>query len=318
MSRSNAATGPLRSAWYADVLGLRAPHPHEIAGRSRSSSARAGARLGLFADRAAGLRHVALATDRAGAGRARRRGSTASGSPIAPSATATATRSTSPTPTARRWRSWSRGPEAHGPLRLLGRGPRPHALRDLADVGARALAVALRDPAHAALHVPWLRSLSGRLDGLALERAVVLLPPRGYTPDFLTPPPAGPLGSIADDFAALRATRTAQIRDEMALFASQHPKAARASAGSRTRVARCAARGPARGLLGARGRAGVAAGARVPGRRHRAPLAAPRRRRTRGAVRGPRRRRDVGATATSTSPSRATTRRSRSAAAGCC
>ena len=67
--------------------------------------------------------------------------------------------------------------------------------------------VALRDPAHAALHVPWLRSLSGRLDGLPLERAVVLLPPRGFTPDFLTPPPAGPLGSIEDDFAALRATR---------------------------------------------------------------------------------------------------------------
>jgi len=85
--------------------------------------------------------------------------------------------------------------------------------------------VALRDPAHAALHVPWLRSLSGRLDGLALEHAVVLLPPRGFTPDFLTPPPSGPLGSIEDDFAALRATSAAQIRDEMRLFASQHPRA---------------------------------------------------------------------------------------------
>jgi DNA-binding transcriptional ArsR family regulator len=85
--------------------------------------------------------------------------------------------------------------------------------------------VALRNPAHAALHVPWLRSLSGRLDGLPLERAVVLLPPRGYNPDFLTPPPSGPLGSVEDDLAALRATRVAQLRDEMQLFASQHPKA---------------------------------------------------------------------------------------------
>ena len=84
--------------------------------------------------------------------------------------------------------------------------------------------VALRDPSHAALHVPWLRSLSGRLDGLALERAVVLIAPRGYTPDFLTPPPSGPLGSIADDLAALRATPAAQIRDEMELFGSQHPR----------------------------------------------------------------------------------------------
>ncbi len=84
--------------------------------------------------------------------------------------------------------------------------------------------VALRDPSHAALHVPWLRSLSGRLDGLALERAVVLIAPRGYTPDFLTPPPSGPLGSIADDLAALRATPAAQIRAEMELFGSQHPR----------------------------------------------------------------------------------------------
>lgn len=83
--------------------------------------------------------------------------------------------------------------------------------------------VALRDPSHAALHVPWLRSLSGRLDGLALEKAVALTPPRGFNPDFLTPPPAGPLGSIEDDLAALRATPLAQIRSDMALFRSQQP-----------------------------------------------------------------------------------------------
>lgn len=85
--------------------------------------------------------------------------------------------------------------------------------------------LAWRDPSHAALHLPWLRTLSGRLDGLDLERAVLLRPDRGYSPDFLAPPPAGPLGSIADDLAALRATPTARVRDEMALFDSQHPRA---------------------------------------------------------------------------------------------
>src|SRR5215217_3097945 len=50
---------------------------------------------------------------------------------------------------------------------------------------------AFRDPATAGLHVPWLRALSGRLGGIALEPAVALIPPRGYAPDFLTPPPAG-------------------------------------------------------------------------------------------------------------------------------
>ena len=84
--------------------------------------------------------------------------------------------------------------------------------------------VVLRDPSYAALHVPWLRSLSGRLDGKALAGAIALLPPRGYTPDFLTPPPAGPLGGIADDLAALRATRADHIRSELELFRSQHPE----------------------------------------------------------------------------------------------
>lgn len=85
--------------------------------------------------------------------------------------------------------------------------------------------VALRDPSHAALHVPWLRSLSGRLDGLALEDAVALTVPRGYNPDFITPPPTGPLGSIEEDLAALRATPVRQIRADMELFREQHPRA---------------------------------------------------------------------------------------------
>ncbi|WP_028066945.1 ArsR/SmtB family transcription factor [Solirubrobacter soli] len=84
--------------------------------------------------------------------------------------------------------------------------------------------VVLRDPAHAALHVPWLRTLDGRVDGAALAGAIALLPPQGYTPDLLTPPPAGPLGSIEDDLHALRATRESVIRSELSLFASQHPR----------------------------------------------------------------------------------------------
>jgi DNA-binding transcriptional ArsR family regulator len=82
--------------------------------------------------------------------------------------------------------------------------------------------LALRDPSHAAIHLPWLRSISGRLHGLALKDAAVLTPARGYTPDFLLPLPSGPLGSIAEDLESLRSTPSARIRDEMRLFASQH------------------------------------------------------------------------------------------------
>jgi DNA-binding transcriptional ArsR family regulator len=84
--------------------------------------------------------------------------------------------------------------------------------------------VALRDPSTAALHLPWLRSLSGRLDGIALEPVVALIPPRGYFPDFLTPPPPGPLGRIDDDLAALRRTPVKQIRHDIELFREQHPR----------------------------------------------------------------------------------------------
>lgn len=82
--------------------------------------------------------------------------------------------------------------------------------------------LALRDPSTAALHVPWLRSLSGRLGGIALEPVVALLPLSGYAPDFLTPPPTGPMGVIDDDLAALRATPVDLIRHDIALYAHEH------------------------------------------------------------------------------------------------
>jgi catechol 2,3-dioxygenase-like lactoylglutathione lyase family enzyme len=56
---------PATIAWYEDVLGLRAGARHAVPDQPVFLGP-AGARLGLFADRAPGLRHVALATDAAG------------------------------------------------------------------------------------------------------------------------------------------------------------------------------------------------------------------------------------------------------------
>ena len=84
--------------------------------------------------------------------------------------------------------------------------------------------LAFRDPSRAAQHVPWLRSLSGRLDGIDLKPLLELSPTSGYSPDFLTPPPSGPLGDVADDLARMRRTPTNQLRREMELFRSQHPR----------------------------------------------------------------------------------------------
>jgi catechol 2,3-dioxygenase-like lactoylglutathione lyase family enzyme len=57
----NAGDRAASLAWYAAVLCLRAGHVHDIA-EEPVFLGPAGARLGLFADRAAGLRHVALTT----------------------------------------------------------------------------------------------------------------------------------------------------------------------------------------------------------------------------------------------------------------
>jgi catechol 2,3-dioxygenase-like lactoylglutathione lyase family enzyme len=57
----NAGDRAASLAWYADVLGLRAGNPHDVPDAPVFLGP-AGARLGLFGDRAPGLRHVALTT----------------------------------------------------------------------------------------------------------------------------------------------------------------------------------------------------------------------------------------------------------------
>ena len=52
-------------AWYEQVLGLRSAAPHDAPDQPVFLGP-VGARLGLFAERAPGLRHVALGTDAPG------------------------------------------------------------------------------------------------------------------------------------------------------------------------------------------------------------------------------------------------------------
>jgi catechol 2,3-dioxygenase-like lactoylglutathione lyase family enzyme len=58
----NAGDRPGTLAWYEEVLGLRAAGRHDNP-EEPVFLGPLGARLGLFGDRAPGLRHVALATD---------------------------------------------------------------------------------------------------------------------------------------------------------------------------------------------------------------------------------------------------------------
>src|SRR3954451_18028718 len=71
---------------------------------------------------------------------------------------------------------------------------------------------ALVEPSRSAFHLPWIEGLrDGRLSGLEL------VPPRGYTPDFIAPPPSTLLGEIGDDLAVVRCTSPARVRKEIGI-----------------------------------------------------------------------------------------------------
>ena len=59
-------------------------------------------------------------------------------------------------------------------------------------------------PAEHAVHLPWLRALTGRGERPELGVLPYLLPRAGYAPDFLCPPPAGPLPDIEHELGQLR------------------------------------------------------------------------------------------------------------------
>jgi DNA-binding transcriptional ArsR family regulator len=87
----------------------------------------------------------------------------------------------------------------------------------------------LRDPSLASLHLPWVeevRPAAREVDSMAL---LALIAPRGYMPDFLTPPPSSPLATFAEELELVRSTPTPQVRREMGFFlgARKPPEALR-------------------------------------------------------------------------------------------
>jgi DNA-binding transcriptional ArsR family regulator len=73
----------------------------------------------------------------------------------------------------------------------------------------------LADPSGHALHLPWARTVRPRLRGLGLEPLFAVVPPAGYIPDFLTPPPRTPLPDIGAELAVVRATPPAVVAAEL-------------------------------------------------------------------------------------------------------
>jgi DNA-binding transcriptional ArsR family regulator len=78
----------------------------------------------------------------------------------------------------------------------------------------RSVAV-LDDPSGRALHLPWASEARRRTAGLDLAPLLALQPGPRYSPDFVDPPPSGPLAEIGDELAAVAATPAGQARAEI-------------------------------------------------------------------------------------------------------
>ncbi len=74
----------------------------------------------------------------------------------------------------------------------------------------------LASPERRRQHQPWVDDVLHRLKDLDLGPLRAVIPPTGYVPDFLTPPPTGTPSSFENELEAVRATRISHFVDELA------------------------------------------------------------------------------------------------------
>lgn len=80
-------------------------------------------------------------------------------------------------------------------------------------------------------HLPWLRRIRSAVAGLDISLLSLFIPLRGYTPDFLGPPPEVPYPTFEEELARMRATDPAAARGEIVLSLAWSPGAADSAAG---------------------------------------------------------------------------------------
>ncbi|MCR0989358.1 DUF5937 family protein [Streptomyces albidoflavus] len=73
----------------------------------------------------------------------------------------------------------------------------------------------LAEPGRQVYHRPWLREVAAGHDPARTAPLALLLPRTGSTPDFLTPPPAGPHAEIEEELARVAATPLDQVESEL-------------------------------------------------------------------------------------------------------
>jgi DNA-binding transcriptional ArsR family regulator len=98
----------------------------------------------------------------------------------------------------------------------------------LETISAIRLTTPLDDPG---LHQPFFETLKNRLAELDLRPVTLLQPRRGYSPDFLSPPPDGPLARFEDELARIGATPPERVHAEIDRSLRETPGAATSEVG---------------------------------------------------------------------------------------
>ncbi len=73
----------------------------------------------------------------------------------------------------------------------------------------------LNRPDRQGYHLPWLRRIRAAADDLDLRPLWLLMPKRGHSTDFISPPPSGPGVSFEEEIALIRAADPAAAREDM-------------------------------------------------------------------------------------------------------
>ncbi len=73
----------------------------------------------------------------------------------------------------------------------------------------------LAAPSRRAAHLPWMNDVRPRLRALDFAPLRAVVPPTGYIPDFLTPPPTASLSDFAAELELVRATAAERLVEEV-------------------------------------------------------------------------------------------------------
>ncbi|MFJ3596408.1 DUF5937 family protein [Streptomyces sp. NPDC090126] len=82
-------------------------------------------------------------------------------------------------------------------------------------------------------HLPWLRRIREAAAALDLEPLWLLMPDAGHNPDFICPPPIGPLATFDEEIAGVRAVDPQVAREDMASALAERPGARDSATGRR-------------------------------------------------------------------------------------